>query len=433
MIARKEYQFSALMDGFFDGPHATPDPSDVGAVFLGIKNIREEGGIDLSDIRYISEEEYPRWTKRVIPEEGDIVFSYEATLHRYALIPSGFRGCLGRRMALIRVNKEILDSSYLYYYFLSPYWRAFVETVKVAGATVDRISIIDFPKYKVCIPPLSTQKKIAKILSAYDDLIENNNKRINLLEEMAEEIYKEWFVRMRFPGYKNCKFFDKDGKEVPFETPGVLPEGWKREKLDTLLFFDKGVEPGSENYVDNKIDESFVPFLRVGDLGSRNGGIFVKKDLVKGKIVVKSDILITLDGTVGKVAMGMEGCYSSGIRRIVFKTEKIKRAFCYFTLLSSNIQGTIQAHAVGTTILHASSAIKFMRISLPCQQILKNFEKIVNPMLEEVLVLGSKNKVLKETRDLLLPRLISGKLSVEDIEEAESINIAAESVLNYNK
>src|SRR5688572_805380 len=98
----KEYSIKDLSIGIYDGPHATPARSKSGAVFLGIKNIREDGIIDLTDIYFISEGDLPKWTKRVKPKLGDLVFSYEATLHRYALIPSNFHGCLGRRMALIR-------------------------------------------------------------------------------------------------------------------------------------------------------------------------------------------------------------------------------------------------------------------------------------------------------------------------------------------
>ena len=104
--------------GIYDGPHATPPEADSGPVFLGIKNVTANGRLDLSEIRHVSEEQYPRWTRRVTPQANDIVFSYEATLHRYALIPEGFRGCLGRRMALIRPNPEKVVPRFLHYYFL---------------------------------------------------------------------------------------------------------------------------------------------------------------------------------------------------------------------------------------------------------------------------------------------------------------------------
>lgn len=176
--------------GIYDGPHATPSPSDTGAIFLGISNF-SNGRLDFSDIRYISEDDLPKWTKRVVPQENDIVFSYEATLNLYALIPKGFHGCLGRRMALIRVNHEKISYKFLYYYFFSPQWRAVVAENTVLGATVDRIPLASFPNFPISVPPLKSQRRIADILSAYDNLIENNQKQIKLLEETAQRLYKE--------------------------------------------------------------------------------------------------------------------------------------------------------------------------------------------------------------------------------------------------
>src|ERR1039458_9205917 len=92
--------------GIYDGPHATPKESSDGAVFLGIKNITDDGRLDMSEIRHVSEQELPRWTRRVNPQAGDVVLTYEATLHHYAIIPDGFRGCLGRRVALIRPDPK---------------------------------------------------------------------------------------------------------------------------------------------------------------------------------------------------------------------------------------------------------------------------------------------------------------------------------------
>lgn len=106
----------SVCKGIYDGPHATPPVSDTGAIFLGISNF-SNGRLDLSDIRFISENDLPRWTKRVTPQASDIVFSYEATLNLYAVIPDGFRGCLGRRMALIRVDEKKVYYKFLYYYF----------------------------------------------------------------------------------------------------------------------------------------------------------------------------------------------------------------------------------------------------------------------------------------------------------------------------
>lgn len=208
---KKQWQRVAIKRvylGLFDGPHATPKPSEDGPIFLGIKNLSEDGHLDFSNIRHISEEDFPMWTKRVEPKVNDIVFTYEATLNLYALIPSGFRGCLGRRLALIRPDTTKVDPAFLFFYFFSEDWRKTIAAKTVPGSTVDRISLLEFPEFEISLPTLATQRKIALILSGYDDLIENNTRRIAILEAIAQTLYREWFVEFRFPGHENARFVD---------------------------------------------------------------------------------------------------------------------------------------------------------------------------------------------------------------------------------
>jgi type I restriction enzyme S subunit len=112
----------------------------------------EGGGLDLSSVRHIAEEEFAAWTKRVTPREGDVVFTYEATLNRYAIIPRGFRGCLGRRLALIRTDPRTGMNRYLYLYFFTDAWRATIARNKLSGATVDRVPLSKFPDFPVTVP-----------------------------------------------------------------------------------------------------------------------------------------------------------------------------------------------------------------------------------------------------------------------------------------
>jgi type I restriction enzyme S subunit len=151
-----------------------------------------------------------------------VVFTYEATLHRYAIIPEGFRGCLGRRVALVRPDPERVDSRYLLYYFLSRPWRHVVESKVITGATVDRIPLERFPHFPVALPELRLQRRIADVLSAYDDLIANNLRRSGLLEDAARQLYLEWFGRLRFPGYEHSHL--EQG----------LPLGWQLTTLGAL-------------------------------------------------------------------------------------------------------------------------------------------------------------------------------------------------------
>jgi type I restriction enzyme S subunit len=166
-------------EGLFDGPHATPTPSDEGPVFLGIQNIRETGGLDLSSIRHVSEADFPRWTRRVTPREGDIVFSYEATLNRYALIPRVLRCCLGRRMALIRPKEEY--RAFLFLHMFSDAWRRVIAGRVLVGATVDRIPLTSFPSFPILLPA-------RKVAGAFGEAVEPQFKLIETLVEQNQKL-----------------------------------------------------------------------------------------------------------------------------------------------------------------------------------------------------------------------------------------------------
>lgn len=250
--------------GIYDGPHATPKESDDGHIFLGIKNVTPDGRLDFSDIKYVSDQEFPRWTKRVTPTAGDVVFSYEATLHRYGVIPEGFDGCLGRRMGLVRPDPKKLLSRYLHFYFLSPGWKSYADTKVIVGATVNRLPIKDFPDFEVKFPPLEVQQRVVDVLGAYDDLIENNRRRIALLEESARLLYKEWFIHLRFPGHEQVKVVD-----------GV-PEGWKKGIISDFFDSTSGGTPSRK-----------VPEYYTGDIN------WVKTQELNELFILEADEKIT--------------------------------------------------------------------------------------------------------------------------------------------
>jgi len=428
-----EYQFKDLMLGFYDGPHATPSLSDEGPIFLGIKNILETGGIDFKCIRHISEAEYPKWTKRVVPQKDDIVFSYEATLHRYALIPDGFRGCLGRRMALIRVNKEIVNEKFLYQYFLSSKWKAFIETVKISGATVERISISKFPNYKITLPSLSIQKKIASILYSYDELIENNKQRIKLLEEMAEEIYKEWFVRLRFPGYENAKIVDG------------LPEGWEKDIISNYYVTSSGGTPSRAK--EDFFKDGTINWLKTKELldtftfsaEEKITEIALKES--SAKIFPRDTILIGMYGGVHgegrKSTLGQLGILgeesSTNQASCAFIPKNIYYSYPYLFLFLKSKRADFLNKSMGAAQQNISQdIIKNSPYIQPEENIIKCFDSLIKPFFEEIKILTQKNQLLQEIRDLLLPRLMSGKLSVEHLVE-EELGMVAEERAAYNK
>ena len=131
----------------YDGPHATPKKTVDGPVYLGIDAITDDGKINAKEFAHLSEEDYIKWTKRVTPQYGDIVFSYEATLGRYALIPKDFYGCLGRRLAIIRNVSKDIDTLWLYYYFLSPEWKQFICPDNFQSTLCQEYDIDGIPRF----------------------------------------------------------------------------------------------------------------------------------------------------------------------------------------------------------------------------------------------------------------------------------------------
>ncbi len=367
-----------FLQGIYDGPHATPPEATEGPVFLGIKNVTPDGRIDLSEIRHVSEQDFPKWTRRVLPQEHDIVFSYEATLHRYALIPNGFRGCLGRRMALMRTNRTMVDPCFLHYYFLTPSWKAKVETIVINGATVDRIPLTKLPDLELILPTLPEQKRIASILNAYDHLIENNRQRIQLLEQAARLLYKEWFVHLRFPGHERVKIID-----------GV-PEGWEKKPLREIgkLNYGKGLK------ADNRIPGPFPVYGSSGVIGTH------EKALVKGP-----GIIIGRKGNVGSVYWSDSDYYP--IDTVYFIDSSSSSYYLYYALLYTQFINTdVAVPGLNRDFAHSRG------ILLPDATILGLFEESVTPIHNQISKLRKYNRTLERARDILLPRLMSGEIAI---------------------
>ena len=150
----------------FDGPHATPKTIDAGPIFLGISAL-QDGQVNLGETRHVTPEDYRQWTRRVKPQSGDVVFSYETRLGQAAIIPEGLECCLGRRMGLVRVNRKRLDPRYFVYQYISPPYREFLSSRTVRGATVDRIAIKEFPSFPIYLPNIAEQERLA---DCFDDL-----------------------------------------------------------------------------------------------------------------------------------------------------------------------------------------------------------------------------------------------------------------------
>ena len=388
--------------GIYDGPHATPTEAGDGPVFLGIKNITDDGALDLSEIRHVSEEEYPRWTRRVTPQAGDVVFTYEATLHRYAIIPDGFRGCLGRRVALVRPDPNQVDSRYLLYFFLSRGWRQVIEGNVVTGATVNRVPLERFPSFPVALPRLRIQQQIADILSAYDDLIENNRRRMALLDEAARQLYREWFIRLRFPGHEHTRITNR------------VPEGWERVptpeaiEINPPTRLSDEAEHWSVQMADLPTDSMVTQQAtkREGRSGSkfRNGDTLfarITPCLENGKTAF---VDFLEDGEAGR----------GSTEFVVLRGKRVTPQYVYCLARTHDFRGNAIKSMVGSSgrqRVQESCFEKFL-VLIPPSTLLTLFTDSVRSQFRQIKTLHAQNQKLRAARDLLLPRLMTGEIAV---------------------
>ena len=234
----------------FDCPHSTVPDEGEGYPLIRTPNVGK-GRLILDNVHQVSKETYDIRNKRTVPHENDIIFAREAPAGNAAVITKGQNVCLGQRTVLIRPNQSAVNPHYLVYYLLAPQ-----QQIKLLGyshgATVGHVNIPDLAKLPISLPTLALQKRIADIVENYDNLIEINNKRIKALEQIAENLYKEWFVRFRFLGYENAEF--ENG----------IPKGWLRGRIDSYYDTTSGGTPSRKNkeFYNNGV----IPWVKTGEI-----------------------------------------------------------------------------------------------------------------------------------------------------------------------
>lgn len=367
----------------------------------------------------VSEKGFKKYKKSLIPANMPCVVTIGSIGKKLCL--TKVKSFTNQAINAIIVHLDRYDPDFVFY--LMKYNLPQVKNLSSGTASGrENVSKSSFGKIKVKLPKkLSTQKKIASILSAYDDLIENNNQRIKLLEEMAEEIYKEWFVRFRFPGYKEAVFFDKEGKQVPHGLKGAIPEGWEKKPIKDIVDIISGYAFKTESFEEDG-DYGLVTIKNV------QNGFFVTKTTdyikelpknIKDDIFLKDkDILLSLTGNIGRICLvyGDNYLLNQRVAKLKPKTEDLFE-YVYLFFRSDFLRMTLENYSNGAAQQNLSpvdtSELKFIT---PPDDLLEMFSGITKSFFDEIIILLKKNQILQETRDLLLPRLISGKLSVEDLE-----------------
>ena len=402
---------NSICEFIIDCEHKTASTQEDGYPSIRTPNIGR-GRLILESVNRVSEETYNSWTQRAIPREGDLILAREAPVGNVAIIPKNLQVCLGQRTVLIRPDRLKVDPNYLVYLLLGDRIQGKIQSL-TGGATVAHLNMGEIRKLELpTLPPLPTQQKIAAILSAYDDLIENNTRRIKILEEMAQIIYQEWFVNFRFPGHEGMRMVESE--------LGPVPEGWEVVKVSEKF---KTILGGTPSRVKPEYWENgSIPWInsgKVNELRIISPSELITKigyDNSSTKLMPKRTTLIAITGaTLGQVSLlEIEACGNQSIVGIC-DIEGLYSEFLYLTI-SSNISSIIK-HASGGAQQHINKEIiNDVKILLPPKSIIDQFSVFEKPIFDMIEKIILKNANLRRTRDLLLPKLISGEIDVSELE-----------------
>ena len=366
-------------------------------------NVRN-GFIDTDNVRYVTEETYKRWTRRLVPKRGDVILTREAPLGGAGKVRTDDLIFLGQRLYHFRPDPKKLDADFLLYALMAPDLQGQIMALG-SGSTVEHMRLGDIPSLEIEAPTLSVQRRIGGILSAYDELIENNQRRIKILEEMARSLYREWFVYFRFPGHDKVKM-------VPSPL-GPIPQGWEVVAFTEIADVLSGGTPKTDV---SEYWNGNIPFFTPRDASA----CFYVQDTEKhvtelglskcaSELYAPDTVFITARGTVGKVALPSvpmtmnQSCYALRGR------DGIPQRFLFLmTLQQVDYLKTNTGGATFDTIV--VDTFHRMQVVKPRLDIIARFGSCTDAMFEAVNTLQQQTENLRRTRDLLLPRLLYGNL-----------------------
>ena len=389
-----------------DGTHDTPKSVADGFPLVKAKEIAG-GIINFDQCEKISETDHKKVISRSKPEFGDTLFAHIGASLGDAAFVNSIREFSIKNVALFKPNPNIVDPRYLYYYVISHHFQERIKAMRT-GSAQPFLGLSQLRGFSVRLHRnLSVQRRIASILSAYDDLIENNTRRIAILEEMARRIYEEWFVHFRFPGHEQVKMVESE--------LGLIPEGWSILPLQDIATVTMGLSPKGESYNTNG---DGIPLINGPvEFGDRFT-VCIKWTTSPTKLCSAGDLIICVRGSTTGKYVKSDGVYCLGRGVCAIKSTWQ----CFVDQMFIHQLPILLAQTGGSTFPSwTGPQLKHHPVLLPSIDLLSRFESLVQPMNATVLNYSRKNANLRATRDLLLPKLISGELDVSTLPEPEEV------------
>ncbi len=347
----------------------------------------------------VSAETYAAWTKRGVPEAGDIILAREAPVGEVGWIDKDHKICLGQRTVLIKIHSTEIDKKYLLYSFVSPKFKDYLNELS-GGSVVAHLNMKDIRALEFAFPPLPEQKAIASVLSSLDDKIDLLHRQNKTLEAMAETLFRQWFIE-------------------------EAKEDWEVTPLSRIFDFLEG--PGIRNwqYVENGVNFINIRLIDVGEVNV-NSANKISEEEAFGKykhfMLEEGDLIVSTSGTLGKSAIirkyHLPLCLNTSVIRFRPKQD-IYREFMYSYLKSRVFLEELETTASGSVQLNfGPTHLKKIDIRLPPTELIMSYHTITSEVFNKINSNFEQIQTLEKLRDTLLPKLMSGEVRVQFKQES---------------
>jgi type I restriction enzyme, S subunit len=401
-------------DRLIDYRGKTPPKTDSGVRLVTAKVVKG-GQIHDEPAEFIAADFYDEWMRRGLPQKHDVLITTEAPLGEVAILRDEERIALAQRIILLRAKRGLVNPEFLFYALQSDYGQGELKA-RASGTTVLGIKQSELRQVRIPIFPIAAQKHIASVLSCYDELIENNQRRIKILEQMARNLYREWFVHFRFPNHAKTPMVDSP--------QGKIPKGWEVKPLNGVcnaILDGDWIETKDQGGSDCRLLQ--ISNIGLGEFIETNNFRFVTQstfERLRCTEIKPDDILVARMPTpIGRawLATAMPWRMITAVDVAIIRTNKdlVHPKFLIHAWNQPSNLRRIAGQASGTTRLRITRReLAALEFTVPPTQLQSEFTKFAAPMSELIHSLRIKIENLRNTRDLLLPRLLSGQVNLTE-------------------
>lgn len=386
--------------------------------------VRDMGSkyLPVSNLEYVPDDVFPS-IKNYIVNKKDVILSIVGSVGLVSIVNDNLdKASLTENCVKILPNKDILNNEFLYYFLSSSLGQNEIHK-KIVGAVQPKLPIYNINDIILNLPDLPTQTAIAEILSSLDDKIELNNKINQELENLAQTLFKHWFIDFEFPN-ENGEPYKSSGGEMVDSELGEIPKGWEVSTIDDITeIVTKGTTPTT---IGGRFTDSGINFIKVESLTEQ--GAFIKSkfgfideetnQLLRRSIIQEGDVLFSIAGTIGRVAVVTKDILPANTNQAIaiIRPNQVDSNFLKLLMKSALIQNDTKSNVVQAVQANLSlgviKATKFIKPSMP---ILTLFKTTLLEVFENLNLLTEENQELTNLRDTLLPKLISGELEVAEV------------------